>query len=94
MYVDDVIAASTDPRRVLTFIDQHFQLKEGSVEEPKRYLGSDVGKMSIPDDNTGKEYWYMGSGHYVKEAIRNVENWLDEKGRALKTKAAGVFPSA
>ncbi len=35
----------------------------------------------------------MGSQNYVKEAVRNVENWLDQKGRSLKTKASSVLPS-
>ena len=94
MFTDDILCCSTDPMRILIFIDQHLLLKDGSIEVPKRYLGADVGKMRVPDDSSGKEYWYMGSAHYVKEAIRNVETWLDKKGRMLKTKAAGVFPSA
>jgi hypothetical protein len=35
----------------------------------------------------------MGSEQYVKEAVRNVESWLNRSGHALKSKAPSVLPS-
>ena len=33
----------------------------------------------------------MGSEHYVKEAIRNVENWLEEQGSMIEIEAQGFL---
>jgi hypothetical protein len=35
----------------------------------------------------------MSSDKYIKEAIRNVKTWLNERGRMLKGKAPSVLPS-
>ena len=35
----------------------------------------------------------MGSEQYVKEALRNVEDWLSERGAKLKPKMTCVLPS-
>jgi hypothetical protein len=38
--------------------------------------------------------WYMGSDQYVKEAIRNVTVWLEQRGeKPLKSKVSAPFPS-
>ena len=69
-------------------------MKDGSVGPPTKYLGSDVSKFRFPEDGeTGKEYWSLGSTQYVKDQIRNVEAWLDKRGRALKSKVSSVFPT-
>jgi hypothetical protein len=34
----------------------------------------------------------MSSKKYCKEAICNVKKWLDERGRALMSRAVSVFP--
>ena len=35
----------------------------------------------------------MSSSKYVKEAVRNVNNWLQDRGRELKKRAPSVLPS-
>ena len=91
VYTDDLLVISMDPRRILLFMDQHFLLKPDSIGKPTKYLGADIGTHIFPGDD-GTEYWYMGSEQYVKEAVRNVETWLDLRGRSLKSKAASVLP--
>ena len=44
-------------------------------------------------DNPCKIYWAMGSEKYVKDAIRQVKEWLAERNVVLKSKAPSVFPS-
>ena len=90
VYSDDLLAIGIDPKRVLCHIDQHYKLKDGSIERPNKYLGADIGMFDLPD---GSKTWYMSSESYVKAAVANVERWLEKRGQHLKTKAACVFPS-
>jgi hypothetical protein len=91
-----LLAVARDPGEILAKIDQHFKLKDGSVKSPISYLGADVGKYILPD---GTEAWYLSSNTYVKNAIKNVEDWLLKRSpgmprhHGLKTKAASLFPS-
>lgn len=86
VYTDDVLCISMDPNKILCYLDQHFLLKPDSIGPPKQYLGASVSKYKVPDG--AEECWCMGSEQYVKEAIRNVENWLAEREGKLKTKAS------
>jgi Reverse transcriptase (RNA-dependent DNA polymerase) len=96
VYSDDLLVIARNPSEILAHVDQHFKLKDGSVQSPTSYLGADVGKYTLPD---GSEAWYLSSNSYVKEAVRNVDTWLHkrEKGnsgwRSLKTKTSCMFPS-
>ena len=91
IYTDDVIAMSENPRQILSDMNRHFLLKEDSIGPPTRYLGANISQYHIPGDNNPK--WAIGSQEYVKEAVRVVKSWLDQKGMYLKTKVAGVLPS-
>ena len=61
----------------MTQLDQHFLLKHDSIKEPDLYLGSQIMKHRFSDDPS-KTYWAMGSEKYVKDAIRQVKEWLTE----------------
>ena len=91
VFTDDLLVVAENPGKTLSLIDQHFLLKPDSIGVPKRYLGANVGKYKFPGDD--KEYWYMGSEHYVKEACRNVERFLEKHDRQLKSKAPTILPS-
>ena len=86
VYTDDVLCISMDPNAVLAYLDQHFLLKPDSIGPPKQYLGASVSRFTIPGSTD--ECWCMGSEQYVKEAIRNVENWLADRDGKLGTKAS------
>ena len=90
VYTDDILCISCDPKAILCHLDQHFMLKPGSIGPPTQYLGSSIGKYKFSD---GDECWYMGSDQYVKEAIRNVSIWLEQRGERLKSKVSAPFPS-
>ena len=94
VYTDDMLVLSGAPMAILDRLAEFYRLKDGSVGPPTKYLGSDVGKFRFPEDGeTGKEYWSLGSNQYVKDQIRNVEAWLDKRGRSLKSKVSSVFPA-
>ena len=91
VYTDDILAISTRAEEILNKLDQHFLLKPESIGEPKQYLGASIKKYTFPDD--GSECWAMGSEQYVKEAVRNVKTWLENRGHTLKTRVASILPS-
>jgi hypothetical protein len=92
VYTDDILAISTNPRSLLTYIDQHFTLKPGSISKPTQYLGTTISEFRLDDDPT-KVRWALTAENYLKEAIKNVQDWLEQRGRALKTKTTTVLPS-
>ena len=51
VYVDDVLAISHDPDRIMRTIGKGFEIKNDEWGPPTRYLGADVEKFQIP--NTG-----------------------------------------
>ena len=83
-YVDDVLAVSHDPKKILEFLEQRYTLKAGSVKAPTEYLGAEIRKYTIP--GTGKECWAMSSDLYVKRAVAEVERVLGEKNQSLKNR--------
>jgi Reverse transcriptase (RNA-dependent DNA polymerase) len=92
VYTDDLLCVSLQPQEILNNLDQHYLLKPESIGIPKTYLGADISEFRLPD-NPEKPRWAMGTSKYVTEAIRNVKNWLDSRGKFLKTKVSSVFPS-
>jgi hypothetical protein len=77
VYTDDILAISMTSKDILNQLDQHYVLKPGSVGKPTQYLGAQIGEFRIPSDPE-KIRWSMSSEKYVKEAIRNVQDWLAE----------------
>jgi Reverse transcriptase (RNA-dependent DNA polymerase) len=92
VHADDILVVAENPKEILNLLDQHYVLKKGSIGEPTSYLGAEVGKYYLPN-NPERPVWYMGSEKYIKEAIRNVKGWIDERNRTLKGKAPSVLPS-
>ena len=93
VYTDDILIVSEHPKRIMESIQSEYRVKPESIMEPKVYLGSDVGKYRFPDQ-PAKDYWYISSHSYVKEAVRNVSNWAESNGYNIKAKASGVLPCA
>ena len=91
IHTDDFCVVSEDPDTILHHVDQRYLIKKGSIGHPTQYLGAGIGKFTPPDAK-GEEYWSMGSEQYVKEAVRNVSNWLEQRGLKLKSRAQGVLP--
>jgi hypothetical protein len=92
VYTDDILVISTNPCSLLTYIDQHFTLKPGSIMKPTQYLGTTITEFRLDDDPT-KIRWALTAENYIKEAIKNVQAWLEKRRKALKTKTSTVLPS-
>ena len=89
VYTDHILCISMSADAILDKMDQEFLLKKNSIGEPKQYLGASVKKFQKED---GTWCWAMGSEQYVKEAVRNVTNWLSNRGLKLKSRAPSVLP--
>jgi hypothetical protein len=92
IHTNDILAVAEDPKLILNELDQRYVLNPGSIGPPKTYLGTEVGHYTLPDQPE-KSRWYMSSDKYVKEAVRNVKEWLSERNRTMKSKAPSVLPS-
>jgi Reverse transcriptase (RNA-dependent DNA polymerase) len=93
VYTDDILAVSTEPKEILTQLDQHYMLKPSSIGKPTQYLGAQIGEFRLPD-NPDKVRWSMSSEKYVAEALRNLVDWLEQNDfAALKIKAPAPLPT-
>jgi hypothetical protein len=70
VYVDDILCISKDTKSIVDCIGQSYQLKEGSVQAPERYLGANIEKWTFQD---GQQLWSMSAKSYIKSAIENIK---------------------
>ena len=92
VYVDDILHVAKDPTVDMTRLNQVYRLKDG-VGPPDRYLGANVNKVQLSD---GSMCWSMTCVDYLKGAIENVNNMLQDSDSALKNCGDGrrPYPSA
>ena len=92
VYVDDILSVSLKPCEAINEIVKFFKPKEGSIKEPKIYLGGDVGKTQLPD---GCEVWMTSPRTYIATSIKVVECLFveDGEGYSLKNKVKNPFPT-
>ena len=81
-YVDDVLAISTDPTKLLEGLKSTFTLKDNKIEIPDMCLGAMLGQMDVD----GVQCWTMSAQKYVAESVKTVEEALAEKGLRLPSK--------
>lgn len=87
VYVDDLLIVDKNPQKYMTMIQDKFPVKQASIEEPKIYLGANIGKVDYPD---GSKAWTMSSDSYVKEAIRNVKQRMQQDGYRYNKKLSDI----
>ena len=74
IYVDDVLCIDEDPKTIIDHIASVYRVKDGSIEEPKRYLGMNVRKWTYTAMNGDNMSAYaLGASTYIKEAVRIVK---------------------
>jgi hypothetical protein len=71
--VDDILHITRhktlDQNKTMQEIGRIYQLKEGSVGEPKMYLGANVGCVL---DGEGNKMWYLSATDYIDGALQTV----------------------
>ena len=92
IYVDDILIISKKSRKIMEQINESFEVKPESIGPPSTYLGAQIYRHNLPD---GRQAWGMTSEKYIKNAIRTVEDMLDEDGDGckLKTTAKTALPT-
>jgi hypothetical protein len=89
LYVDDVLAIGHDAEDMIYQLDKFFMMKDGSIGDPDIYLGSKLRKVVL--DN-GVWCWSMSPTKYVQDAVRNVEEYLQQHSLPkLKNKTRGPW---
>ena len=79
VYVDDILSIDLNPRESIDMIGSHFSIKKGSVGFPTNYLGSNIRRWKETSlDGSEFNTFAMGSGSYVKEAVRICKSRMDE----------------
>ncbi|MFN9982634.1 MAG: hypothetical protein ACK53Y_22085, partial [bacterium] len=72
-------------------LEQFYRLKDGFAQ-PTQYLGAAVRKWTFPEDASNIK-WALSSEQYIKEALKNIESHLADKGRTLR-KSNQPMPSS
>jgi hypothetical protein len=91
VYVDDVLAVSYKGKEVLEEIGALYRFQEGSLKKPEIYLGANLSEFQLPDRQMA---WSTSPCDYVKNAIKTVEDLLEEDGEGytLKSNIRDPFP--
>jgi hypothetical protein len=82
VYVDDLLALSHQSDKIMKELENFYRLKD-SYAKPTRYLGAMVKEWHFPNC-ANKSHWALSSCQYVKEAVRNVESYLQSQDRSLQ----------
>ena len=76
LYTDDALCVSEHPEQTLrNELGKYFKLKEESIGPPKLYLGVNVRKVMLEH---GVEAWAFESSQHVLQAVKNVEQYLND----------------
>jgi hypothetical protein len=77
IYVYDILCVHHDRGTTLAKLDEHFNMKEGSIQVPTFYLGTKLGaklkKTVLPN---GVVAWGTSSSKYVQSAVHNLQDYL------------------
>ena len=94
LYVDDALCINHKAEEQLRKLDHYFKMKPDSIGDPNLYLGAKIGAFDV-EDNAGRSTsaWGLSPTKYVHSAIKNVEEYLLTKGKALPKKNVNApFP--
>ena len=91
IYSDDILVLSHDPRSVMDDLTKAYTLKAGSIGPPTTYLGADIGQHVFHDSvDPSTTRWSMSSNTYLKRAVTDVENHLNDIGDTLRKQITPV----
>ena len=89
VYVDDVLHVHYyNPEIDMKLLSSFYRLNDG-IGIPSRYLGANIEKVQLEDS---REVWSMTCVDYIKGAINNVNDMLEEDKVAMKMFDDGHIP--
>ena len=81
----DVLVISDSGIKILRDgIGKYFELKESSIGPPDIYLGGKLREVTMCN---GQKAWAFGSTQYVRAAVANVEEYLQNQGKKIPVRA-------
>jgi hypothetical protein len=84
MYTDNILAIGVDPKDILIKLNKYFKFKPDSIHPPDDYLGAKIKQTILPN---GASAWGKRSSHYVRNSVKNLEEWMVKEGRKLPKKS-------
>ena len=82
-YVDDILCMSKKSKEVMEQLQKKFKFKKDLIAPPETYLGAGLTKKEID----GYEVWAISSVAYVKAAVKNVQEAIENKPWKLPKQA-------
>jgi hypothetical protein len=73
IYVDEILCVHHDGGAPLENLDEYFKMKEGSIQVPTFYLGTNLKKNVLPN---GVVAWGLRSRKYVQSDVQNVQEYM------------------
>ena len=89
VYVDDILLISYDTKPTLTSLGKIYDLKEGSLGDPKQYLCVQIYNYSHSDSSWT---WTMSSEKFIKNVVKTVDQLLLEDGDECYLRATALVP--
>ena len=94
MYVDDVLAIGTNPRKLLEELEEKYTLKPSSIKAPDQYLGAQIKQWRIEGSkDPTKIRWALLAEKYTCNNMKDLTSKLDKRGLKLSGKAHTPFSS-
>ena len=75
VYVDNVLLLHKDPDKYMNLINRDYRLKD-KPEAPIMYLGANICRYTIHNDDNQVQCWAMSADSHVKKALEIVEQRL------------------
>jgi hypothetical protein len=73
IYVDEILCVHHDPGSPMANMYEYLKMKEGSIQVPTFFLGTNLKKTALPN---GVVSWGMSSSKYVQFTVQNVKEYL------------------
>jgi hypothetical protein len=90
VYTDDILAIGVNPKDILMKLNKYFKLEPDSIHPPDDYLGTKIKKTVL---RNGASAWGQSSSQYVRNAVKNLEEWIFKEGKKLPKKADNTMSS-
>jgi hypothetical protein len=83
-YADDFLEFGDETKDILMKLNKYFKRKPDSIHPPDDYLGTKIKKTILLN---GALAWGQNSSHYIRNAVKNLEEWMVKEGKKLPKQA-------
>lgn len=79
------------PELIMSTIKDTYKVRQDTIKQPYQYLGADIRQVHFDD---GTFAFTMSSQSYVKNAVKNIKDRLNDDGLRFNTKLSSIEFSA